>query len=34
MAPSGTAFVSLRIKSFVDERDMDLILEINILARS
>jgi hypothetical protein len=34
MAPSGTAFVSLSGKSFVDERDMDLILEINILARS
>jgi hypothetical protein len=33
MAPSGTAFVSLRGMSCVDERDMDLILEINILAR-
>jgi hypothetical protein len=34
MAHSGTTCVSLREKSFVDERDMDLILEINILARS
>jgi hypothetical protein len=34
MASSGTAFVSLRGKSFVDERDIYLILEINILARS